>query len=270
MPFNGAGVYSPVAAPDFPAVPATTIKSSQYNNQINDMATALGLCVTRDGQSPATANLPMGGFRHTGVSKGVAATDYVRVDQLADGSLTIEAQTVDHVLTLAEGGTGATTASAARTSLSAAQSGANSDITSLTGTATNDSAAAGKIGEYASSTVAAGSAVALTSGIAANVTTLALDPGDWDVSGHVSFKPAGTTSITAIVGSVSQASAAQDDSNRFVLRGAPYVPGSDCAGATLTQRISIAVPTTLYLVATAVFTISTMASYGTIRARRSR
>ena len=38
MPFNGSGIYIPVAAPDFPAVPGTTIRSGQYNNQINDMA----------------------------------------------------------------------------------------------------------------------------------------------------------------------------------------------------------------------------------------
>jgi len=67
MPFNGSGIYTPIAAPDFPAVPLTTIRAAQYNNQINDMATALSQCLTRNGEGPALANIPMGGFQLTGL-----------------------------------------------------------------------------------------------------------------------------------------------------------------------------------------------------------
>jgi hypothetical protein len=47
----------------------------------------LGNCLTRDGQGIATAVLPMGGFRHTGVGNGVARTDYAALGQLQDNMI---------------------------------------------------------------------------------------------------------------------------------------------------------------------------------------
>ncbi len=85
MPFNGSGVYQPVTSPDFPAVAGSTIRAAQYNNQINDMAMALTKCVTRDGQSPALANLSMGTYKHTDVGAAAARTDYARADDVQDG-----------------------------------------------------------------------------------------------------------------------------------------------------------------------------------------
>lgn len=64
---------------------------------------------------------------------GVAAGTYVRVSVNAKGLVTA-GQT--SALAVANGGTGSTTASAARTALGAAASGANSDITALSGLTT--------------------------------------------------------------------------------------------------------------------------------------
>lgn len=75
MPFNGSGTYNPPSAPTFPAVPNTTIESADYNNVVQDLATALSNCMTRDGQSPASANIPLGGFKITGLGNGTLATD---------------------------------------------------------------------------------------------------------------------------------------------------------------------------------------------------
>lgn len=86
MPFNGSGGFSPLAAPVFPAVSGTTIASSYYNQQLTDIFSGLGQCVTRDGQSPATANLPMGGNKHTGVAAGTASGQYLAYGQ-ANASL---------------------------------------------------------------------------------------------------------------------------------------------------------------------------------------
>lgn len=88
MPFNGSGVYNPVPPPDFPAVALTTVRAAQYNNQINDMAAALTTCVTRDGQSPATNNLPMATWRHTNVGAATARNQYARAAEVQDGVLT--------------------------------------------------------------------------------------------------------------------------------------------------------------------------------------
>lgn len=67
MPFNGSGGFVPLSAPIFPAVPNTTIVSSYYNQNLLDVMSGLGNTITRDGQSPATANLPMGGFKFSNV-----------------------------------------------------------------------------------------------------------------------------------------------------------------------------------------------------------
>lgn len=86
MPFNGSGSFQPPGA-SFPTVPNTLIESAKINAVVNDIATGLSNCVTRDGQSPATANLPMGGFRHTGVGSATARNHYATAGQIQDGGL---------------------------------------------------------------------------------------------------------------------------------------------------------------------------------------
>lgn len=83
MPYNGSGTYSLPAGN--PVVTGSTISSTTHNNTNSDIATALTNCVTRDGQSPATANIPMGGFLHTGAGDATARTHYAKVSQIQDG-----------------------------------------------------------------------------------------------------------------------------------------------------------------------------------------
>lgn len=81
MSLNGSGSYSPPAA-DFPAVANTLIESTKFNNIINDIATALSTAVYKDGQQTVTANIPMGGFRFTGLGAGAANGQSLRYEQL--------------------------------------------------------------------------------------------------------------------------------------------------------------------------------------------
>lgn len=83
MPFNGSGTYNPIGGGDFPAVDGQLIRADQYNNEIYDIATALTSCLTRDGQSPPTANLPMAGMRLTGLGDGVSPQDSATVAQVS-------------------------------------------------------------------------------------------------------------------------------------------------------------------------------------------
>jgi hypothetical protein len=143
----------------------------------------------------------------------------------------------------------------------------------IQGTATNDSAAAGYIGEYVSSTIVTGSSVALTTNTTANVASISLTAGDWDVTGVIDFTFGATTSYTNLQGGISITSAtigAQD--SFFDLENAATVPTAtkDPAFVCPTIRISIAATTTVYLVAQATFTVSTLKAYGTISARRAR
>lgn len=84
MPRNGAGVYAPPGA-DFPAVPTTLIQSALYNDLITDMSTALSASIASDGQTTVTANIPMAGFKFTGLAAGTANGHSVRYEQLSAG-----------------------------------------------------------------------------------------------------------------------------------------------------------------------------------------
>ena len=79
MPRNGSGTYTLPAGN--PVVTGTTISSTVQNNTMSDVATALTNSIAKDGQTTPTANLPMGGFKHTNTAAATATTDYARVDQ---------------------------------------------------------------------------------------------------------------------------------------------------------------------------------------------
>lgn len=82
MAFNGSGTY---VLPGAALVDGQTISATEHNTLRDDVATALSTCVTRDGQSPATANLPMGNFKHTGLGSGTARTESINFGQVQDG-----------------------------------------------------------------------------------------------------------------------------------------------------------------------------------------
>lgn len=84
MPFNGSGTYN-LPTPEYPAVAGTLIEASDRNTIDSDIATALTNVLTRDGQSPPTANLPMGGFKFTGVGKAAARDQFATYEQVQDG-----------------------------------------------------------------------------------------------------------------------------------------------------------------------------------------
>jgi hypothetical protein len=96
MSFNGSGTYS---LPGAALNTGDTVSATENNTLRNDMATAFNKTLCRDGQATPTANLPMGGFKHTGLAAGTTAGDSVRFEQLPSGS---------NVLAEGSGGTGTT------------------------------------------------------------------------------------------------------------------------------------------------------------------
>lgn len=155
----------------------------------------------------------------------------------------------------------------------------------ISGTPTNDNAPQGFLGEYIQSTIPTGSAVALTTATPANVTSISLTPGDWDVDCQGDFNPGATTSVTQYNvgvsltsatlptqpgGTVGAATLAPDAG--ITVNQAAMVPAAGFAIAPLTARITIGgnAAVTVFMVAQATFTVSTLAAFGTIRARRVR
>jgi len=138
------------------------------------------------------------------------------------------------------------------------------------GTATNDSAAAGYIGEFASSTIASASAVSLTTNTAANVTSISLTAGDWDVYANGYFNGASATVTEWLVG-ISTTSASIDPPPTYTQIPASVTSWTDQAAFPVAmRRVSIASTTTIYLVSRAKFSAGTQNAFGGILARRVR
>jgi len=80
MPRNGAGTATPPAGN--PVVSGTTITSTWGNDTVDDIYNELTNSLAKDGQTTPTANLPMGGYRHTGVGDSSSLTSYPSTKQL--------------------------------------------------------------------------------------------------------------------------------------------------------------------------------------------
>lgn len=143
----------------------------------------------------------------------------------------------------------------------------------IVGTTTNNNTNAGNVGEYIESDVLSGSAVSLTTGAPANLTSISLTAGDWDVGGAVVFVPAGTTTVSALAASTSTTSAtfatAPNKGAYFGLT-LPFTTGQGQIAPLGNRRYSVSGTTTVFAVVQASFGVSTMTAYGTLWARRRR
>ena len=153
---------------------------------------------------------------------------------------------------------------------------ASSLVNNLFGTTTNDNATAGNVGEYQSNSVASGSALALSTGVTANLTSVILSAGDWDVWGQVLWTFGATTNATVLDIGLSTSSATfppldglsvmqWGNSGGQVLGANPTAPVPP-----VRTRFSLSATTTVFLVVLAAFTVSTAKAFGSIQARRVR
>ena len=75
MPYNGAGTFTSLGVPTFPAVTGDYILASYFNATMNDIFLGLSTALPRDGQAAMSANLPMGAFKITGLANGSNSQD---------------------------------------------------------------------------------------------------------------------------------------------------------------------------------------------------
>lgn len=81
MSFNGSGTFV-INSSGQPVVANTVISSTVFNALTADLATGLSTCITKDGQTTPTANIPMGTFKFTNLGVGSAATDSATLGQV--------------------------------------------------------------------------------------------------------------------------------------------------------------------------------------------
>jgi hypothetical protein len=133
------------------------------------------------------------------------------------------------------------------------------------------SATAGVVGEFISSQVLTSAPISLTSTVTANITSIVLTAGDWDVEGIIDYIPAATTNIGLINSGTSAASATLGGQDTYCGDYYGAVIGAVIVGEVIPKiRFLITATTTVYLVANATFTVSTLTAAGRIVARRMR
>lgn len=164
--------------------------------------------------------------------------------------------------------------------------GDSSGEVTMHGTATNNNASAGFVGEYLQGVRLRSSATSLTSGVSTNVITsgITLTVGDWQVCGSVGFTGSSST-ITQIEGAISSSNSgftaptntygATDvrDVSVFTMgasSGSLNVNNGDIVGPLSCYRASLSSSETVYLIVNNTFGSGTMSVYGRLTARRER
>ena len=81
MSYNGSGVFQ-INTTGQPVVAGTVISSTAFNALTSDLATGLSTAITKDGQTTVTANIPLAGFKITGLGAATVGTDAVQYAQI--------------------------------------------------------------------------------------------------------------------------------------------------------------------------------------------
>ncbi|MGL4999528.1 MAG: hypothetical protein ACRC5T_11215 [Cetobacterium sp.] len=86
MAFNGSGTFLRVMNWVNDATSGIKIRADRHDQEDDNIANGLSQCITKDGQTTITANLPMAGYKHTGVGNAAARTEYATLGQVQDGA----------------------------------------------------------------------------------------------------------------------------------------------------------------------------------------
>lgn len=114
---------------------------------------------------------------------------------------------------------------------------------------------------------ASGNAVAITSGVQTNITSVSLTAGHWRCDGDFYTAPAGTTTQSLVAAGISTTTASLPSVGRIQL---PYVApaGNTVAGAVPAAYFVLIAPTTVYLVGFDSYAVSTLTISGDINCIR--
>ena len=85
MSYNGSGTFQ-INTAGQPVVAGTVISSTAFNSLTSDLANGLSTAITKDGQTTVTANIPLAGYKITGLGAATVGTDAVRYSQIQSGT----------------------------------------------------------------------------------------------------------------------------------------------------------------------------------------
>lgn len=85
MPFNGSGTFIRVMNWTNDALANIRIRADRHDQEDDNLAQGLSQCITKDGQTTVTNNLPMANYRHTNVGAAQGVNQYARYDQVQLG-----------------------------------------------------------------------------------------------------------------------------------------------------------------------------------------
>ena len=262
-------------------VAGVTLPSTQIAGVIpnaNTTATALNSASTivlRDG----SGNFAAGNISATQFTGNVIGTVTGNVIGNLTGTVTGNASSATNLAAGATGSLPYQSAAGATTFLAAGATGrmltqnAGSPTWSIDhiGTATNDSAAAGYVGEHILSQNTTGTS--LTQNVVTNITSITLSAGDWDVSGSVNLTCTTTNNTTfTLQGGITTTSATLGalDTYSQIMVHAGVSASQTQIFASPQIRLSLATSTTVYLIGFGNGGLSAITGRGTIRARRVR
>ena len=146
-------------------------------------------------------------------------------------------------------------------------------VARVTGITDGTTAAPGFVGQVISSSIASGSAVALTTNTNTNVTSISLTAGDWDCWANLDTYPAGSTVESFLTGAISQTSAtfpANPNGGAIISHPASSLAGVGYSGPIGTSVENVSTTATIYLVIASQFITSTNAAGGFLGCRRRR
>lgn len=84
MAFNGSGVFNRIYNWVNDKANGYKITASRMDGEFDGIATGLSNCITKDGQTTISANIPFSTYKLTGLGVGTARTDAINVGQVQD------------------------------------------------------------------------------------------------------------------------------------------------------------------------------------------
>lgn len=248
----------------------STTAQTTINNNSATIQTAFDNTLSRDGTSPnqMSANIDMSSNRILNLPAAVSGLEPVRLQDVVIGSFTVNPSLVGDVTATAAVGPLTTTLAKIQGTAVTGTTGAGKVVLAtspiISGVSTNSNAGPGVIGEYVT---ASGSASPAT-GVTADIASISLTAGDWEVSASIATNTGGNiTGGSAWLNTASATDPSFPNDGCYI--NLPTTSGRNVFQFVGTRRFSLSGTTTVFASTSVTWTTSNTSTMF-IRARRVR